>query len=135
MLQDVFGLSAGAYSVGLRRQRARPRRWSGQVNARLLDRFTPRRLLITGLVIAVAGGALLTVSAAAGSLPGVLAGLFVSTSTIGTDDAQRHWRWRWTGTRNRAGTAAALLGFAQAVIASLRRRRWSGSAARAARCR
>jgi DHA1 family bicyclomycin/chloramphenicol resistance-like MFS transporter len=116
VLQDVFGLSAGAYAVvfGVN---ALGLVVVGQLNARLLDRYSPRRLLITALCVAVTAGGLLIVAAARESLPGMLGALFLFVSTIsmilpnGTALAlDRHGR--------RAGTAAALLGFAQAVIAA-----------------
>jgi DHA1 family bicyclomycin/chloramphenicol resistance-like MFS transporter len=117
VLQDVFGLSPAAYSVvfGVN---ALGLVVVGQANARLLDRFGPRRLLVAALMVALAAGVLLILAASVGSLAGVLGALLLFMSTIGMVmpngtalALDRHPK--------RAGTAAALLGGAQAVIAAL----------------
>jgi DHA1 family bicyclomycin/chloramphenicol resistance-like MFS transporter len=106
----VFSLLFGLNAVGLI--------VLSQANGRLLDRFPPRRLLLSTLAAqAVAGGIVLS-AALLGSLWMLIAGLFVLVGTIGmvTPNAtalalDRH--------PERAGTAAALLGGAQSVIAAL----------------
>jgi DHA1 family bicyclomycin/chloramphenicol resistance-like MFS transporter len=102
----LFGLNAGGLIV------------LSQANGRLLDRFPPRRLLVSTLAAqAVAGGVVLS-AALLGSLWMLIAGLFMLVGTIGmvTPNAtalalDRH--------PERAGTAAALLGGIQSVIAAV----------------
>lgn len=117
VLQDGYGVSPTVFSLlfGLN---ACGLIVLGQVNGRLLDRFAPRRLLLAGLAAQVAAGALTLTAALLGNLPTLLAGLFVLVGTIGMVNPNatalaldRH--------PERAGTAAALLGGFQAVIAAL----------------
>ena len=88
-----------------------------QANRRLLDRYTPRALLVGTLLAELAAGVAVLAAAALGSLIGLAAALFVLVSTVGmvTPNAtalalDRH--------PQRAGTAAALLGGIQSVIAA-----------------
>ncbi|WP_446210492.1 multidrug effflux MFS transporter [Micromonospora sp. IBSANI012] len=117
VFQDVFGLSGTAFSLlfGLN---ALALVAMGQANARLLDRFSPRRLLVTTLVVgAVAAVGVLT-GALAGSLVLVAVTLFVFVGSLGMvmpnstalalDSHARH-----------AGTAAALMGGVQSVVGAL----------------
>ncbi|GAB7042597.1 MULTISPECIES: multidrug effflux MFS transporter [Catenuloplanes] len=114
VLQDVFGLSTAAYGV-LFGVNAIGLVAASQLNGRLLDRFSPRRLLVSSLAAgAVAGLALLT-AAAFTSMLGVTVLLFCFMATVGMVNPNsaalaldRH--------RNRAGTSAALLGTVQTLI-------------------
>ncbi len=117
VLQDGYGLSPTVYgllfglnAVGLI--------VVGQANAWLVDRFPIRALLLVALVVQTLSGALVLGSALLGHLPGLLAGLFLLIATVGmvppnatTLALDRH--------PSRAGTAAALLGGLQSVIAAV----------------
>ncbi|MFC0032454.1 multidrug effflux MFS transporter [Micromonospora chaiyaphumensis] len=117
VFQDVFGVSAAAFSLlfGLN---ALALVATGQANARLLDRFSPRRLLATALVVGVVAAAGVLTGALAGSLAVVAVTLFAFVGSLGMvtpnstalalDAHARH-----------AGTAAALMGAVQSVIGAL----------------
>jgi len=117
VLQDGYGISPTVFSL-LFGVNACGLIVVSQANGKLLDRFTPRRLLLVSLVAqALAGGAILA-AAIAGSLPLLIGGLFALVATIGMGTPNstalaldRH--------PERAGTAAALLGGFQSVIAAL----------------
>lgn len=117
VLQDGYGVSPTMFSLlfGLN---ACGLIVLSQANGKLLDRFAPRRLLLATLVAQAASGVVVLASALMGSLVALIAGLFVLVGTIGmvTPNAtalalDRH--------PERAGTAAALLGGVQSVIAAL----------------
>lgn len=107
---DVYSLIFGLNAVGLVTL--------GQVNARLLDRFPSRTLLITTLAIGATAAAGLLAGAASGSLVLVAVTLFVFVASLGMvmpngtalalDQHGRH-----------AGTAAALMGSIQSVVGAL----------------
>jgi len=106
----VFGLLFGMNAIGLV--------ILGQLNARLVGRHPPRRLLVITLTAQTLSGVIVLAAALAGNLPGLLAGLFVMISTIGMIQPNaialaldRH--------PSRAGTAAALLGGLQSVIGAV----------------
>ncbi|MCP3786430.1 multidrug effflux MFS transporter [Micromonospora sp. A3M-1-15] len=117
VFQDVFGVSAVAFSLvfGLN---ALALVATGQANARLLDRFSPRRLLSTALVVGVVAAAGVLAGALAGSLAVVAVALFAFVGSLGMvtpnstalalDAHARH-----------AGTAAALMGGIQSVVGAL----------------
>ncbi|MFG3302667.1 multidrug effflux MFS transporter [Micromonospora chersina] len=117
VFQDVFGVSAVAFSLvfGLN---ALALVATGQANARLLDRFSPRRLLATALVVGVVAAAGVLAGALAGSLAVVAVALFAFVGSLGMvtpnstalalDAHARH-----------AGTAAALMGGVQSVVGAL----------------
>ncbi|MGY0005908.1 multidrug effflux MFS transporter [Micromonospora sp. I033] len=117
VFQDVFGVSAVAFSLifGLN---ALALVATGQANARLLDRFSPRRLLVTTLVVGVVAAAGVLTGALAGSLAVVAVTLFAFVGSLGMvmpnstalalDAHARH-----------AGTAAALMGGVQSVVGAL----------------
>ncbi|MFG2106597.1 multidrug effflux MFS transporter [Micromonospora chersina] len=117
VFQDVFGVSAVAFSLvfGLN---ALALVATGQANARLLDRFSPRRLLVTALVVGGVAAAGVLTGALAGSLAVVAVTLFAFVGSLGMvtpnstalalDAHARH-----------AGTAAALLGGVQSVVGAL----------------
>jgi DHA1 family bicyclomycin/chloramphenicol resistance-like MFS transporter len=116
VLQDGYGVSPTVFSLlfGLN---AAGLIAVSQVNRRLLDRFTPRALLSGALLAELAAGVAVLVAAALGSLIGLAAALFLLVSTIGMIlpnatalALDRH--------PQRAGTAAALLGGIQSVIAA-----------------
>jgi DHA1 family bicyclomycin/chloramphenicol resistance-like MFS transporter len=105
----VFSLLFGANAVGLI--------VVSQANGKLLDRFAPRRLLLISLAAQALAGGTVLVAALAGSLPLLITGLFAMVATIGMGTPNsaalaldRH--------PDRAGTAAALLGGIQSVIAA-----------------
>ncbi|MER5704162.1 multidrug effflux MFS transporter [Micromonospora sp. NPDC002296] len=117
VLQDVFGVSSGTFSLifGLN---ALALVAAGQANARLLDRFSPRVLLVATLLVgAVAAVGVLT-GAVAGSLWPLAVALFVFVGTIGMvmPNSTALALDRHAG---HAGTAAALLGALQSVIGAL----------------
>ncbi|MET7808723.1 multidrug effflux MFS transporter [Micromonospora chersina] len=117
VFQDVFGVSAVAFSLvfGLN---ALALVATGQANARLLDRFSPRRLLVTALVVGGVAAAGVLTGALAGSLAVVGVTLFAFVGSLGMvtpnstalalDAHARH-----------AGTAAALMGGVQSVVGAL----------------
>ncbi|MFG1660860.1 multidrug effflux MFS transporter [Micromonospora chersina] len=117
VFQDVFGVSAVAFSLifGLN---ALALVATGQANARLLDRFSPRRLLVAALVVGGVAAAGVLTGALAGSLAVVAVTLFAFVGSLGMvtpnstalalDAHARH-----------AGTAAALMGGVQSVVGAL----------------
>ncbi|MEH0828760.1 MULTISPECIES: multidrug effflux MFS transporter [unclassified Micromonospora] len=117
VFQDVFGVSAAVFSVvfGVN---ALALVAVGQANARLLDRFTPRRLLVTTLVAGLVTAAGVLTGALAGSLAVTAVALFAFVGSLGMvmpnstalalDAHARH-----------AGTAAALMGGIQSVVGAL----------------
>ncbi|MEU5724942.1 multidrug effflux MFS transporter [Micromonospora sp. NPDC047738] len=117
VFQDVFGVSGTAFSLvfGLN---ALALVTTGQVNARLLDRYDPRRLLVTTLLVSAVAAVGVLTGALAGSLALVAAPLLVFVGSLGMvtpnstalalDAHARH-----------AGTAAALLGGIQSVVGAL----------------
>jgi DHA1 family bicyclomycin/chloramphenicol resistance-like MFS transporter len=117
VLQDGFGLSPTAFSLlfGLN---ACGLIALSQANGWLLDRFTPRALLVAVLVIETLAGAVILVSAAFALLLLMAAGLFVMVATIGmsTPNSTTLALDRYP---HRAGTAAALLGGIQSVVAAV----------------
>lgn len=107
---DVYSLIFGLNAVGLVTL--------GQVNARLLDRFPSRTLLITTLAIGATAAAGLLAGAAGSSLVLVAVTLFVFVASLGMVmpngtalALDRHGR--------HAGTAAALMGSIQSVVGAL----------------
>ncbi|MFI5837943.1 multidrug effflux MFS transporter [Micromonospora sp. NPDC051300] len=117
VFQDVFGVSAAVFSV-LFGVNALALVATGQLNARLLDRFSPRRLLVTTLVVGVVTAAGVLTGALAGSLAVTAVALFAFVGSLGMvmpnstalalDAHARH-----------AGTAAALMGGIQSVVGAL----------------
>jgi DHA1 family bicyclomycin/chloramphenicol resistance-like MFS transporter len=117
VLQNGYGISPARFSLlfGLN---ACGLIAMSQVNRRLLDRHSPRSLLVAALATQTAAAVAVLVAAAPGSLIGLAVALFALVATIGmvTPNStalalDRHAR--------RAGTAAALLGGIQSVIAAL----------------
>ena len=107
-----FGLAFGAGSVALIA--------ATQLNAALLDRFTPQQLVLSGLTAGTAGGVLLLAAALTGfgGLAGVIVPMWVVLGAAGLTlpnapalALSRH--------REAAGAAAALMGAAQFGIAAL----------------
>ncbi|MCU7724849.1 multidrug effflux MFS transporter [Actinoplanes sp. KI2] len=117
VLQDGYGLSPTMFSllfglnaVGLTAL--------SQANARLLDRYPTRSLLVAGQCGQALAGLVLTGSALAGSLPGVVAGLFLLVCTIGMIQPNATALALETH-GDRAGTAAAVMGGIQPVVAAV----------------
>ncbi|MFJ1537012.1 multidrug effflux MFS transporter [Micromonospora chalcea] len=117
VFQDVFGVSAAVFSV-IFGVNALGLVAVGQLNARLLDRFPPRRLLVTALaagLVAAAGvlsgaltdGLALTAVALFGYV-GALGMVTPNSTALALDAHARH-----------AGTAAALMGGIQSVVGAL----------------
>ncbi|MEV6633474.1 multidrug effflux MFS transporter [Actinoplanes sp. NPDC051470] len=117
VLQDGYGLTPTAFSLLLGLNACGLLALS-QLNAWLLDRFPPRRLLVATMVAQVAAGAIAVAGAVTGALPLLAAGFFLLVSTIGmvTPNATALALDRRP---ERAGTAAALLGGLQMTIAAL----------------
>lgn len=117
VFQDVFGVSAAVFSV-LFGVNALALVATGQLNARLLDRFSPRRLLVTTLVVGLVTAVGVLTGALAGSLAVTAVALFAFVGSLGMvmpnstalalDAHARH-----------AGTAAALMGGVQSVVGAL----------------
>ncbi|WP_422742833.1 multidrug effflux MFS transporter [Micromonospora sp. WMMD754] len=117
VFQDVFGVSATVFSV-IFGVNALALVATGQLNARLLDRFSPRRLLVTTLVVGLVTAAGVLTGALAGSLAVTAVALFAFVGSLGMvmpnstalalDAHARH-----------AGTAAALMGGVQSVVGAL----------------
>ncbi|MFI7215178.1 multidrug effflux MFS transporter [Micromonospora maritima] len=117
VFQDVFGVSATVFSV-IFGVNALALVATGQLNARLLDRFSPRRLLVTTLVVGLVTAAGVLTGALAGSLALTAVALFAFVGSLGMvmpnstalalDAHARH-----------AGTAAALMGGVQSVVGAL----------------
>lgn len=117
VLQDGYGISPTVFSI-LFGVNACALIVLSQANSKLLDRAAPRRLLLATLAAQALSGAVVLAAATLGSLSGLITGLFVLVGTIGmvTPNAtalalDRH--------PERAGTAAALMGGVQSVIAAL----------------
>ncbi|MGB2566832.1 multidrug effflux MFS transporter [Micromonospora citrea] len=117
VLQDVFGVSATTFSLlfGLN---ALALVVTGQANARLLDRFDPRRLLVGTLLVGAVAAVGVLSGALAGSLLPVTLTLVVFVGSLGMVmpnstalALDRHGR--------HAGTAAALMGGVQSVVGAL----------------
>jgi DHA1 family bicyclomycin/chloramphenicol resistance-like MFS transporter len=116
VVQDVFALSAGAFTL-IFGVNAAAMTAVGQLNARLLDRFSTRRLLGSALLASLVAAAVLLVGAVVNNLPAVLASLFVFVACVGMTlpnglalALDRH--------PGHAGTAAAVLGALQLAIAA-----------------
>ncbi|MBE1488955.1 multidrug effflux MFS transporter [Plantactinospora soyae] len=116
VIQNVFALSAGVFTL-IFAVNAAAMTAVGQLNARLLDRFSTRRLLGTALLASLVAGAVLLVGAVADNLPAVVAALFVFVACVGMTlpnglalALDRH--------PGHAGTAAAVLGALQLAIAA-----------------
>ncbi|MFI5496229.1 Bcr/CflA family multidrug efflux MFS transporter [Actinoplanes sp. NPDC051859] len=117
VFQDGYGMSPTLFSV-LFGVNACALIGLSQANGRLLDRFAPRGLLRTALVTQALAGVLVLVAALLGALIALAAGLFVMVGVIGMVmpnatalALDRH--------PDRAGTAAAVMGGIQSVIAAL----------------
>ncbi|MET3430379.1 DHA1 family bicyclomycin/chloramphenicol resistance-like MFS transporter [Actinoplanes tereljensis] len=104
----MFGLLFGLNAVGLT--------LTSQLNARLLNRFGTRPLLLAALAVQVVSGVVLVVSALAGALIGVVAGLFLLVCTIGMGQPNAT-ALALDGHADRAGTAAAVMGSLQPAMA------------------
>ncbi len=116
VLQDVFGLSATAFSLVFGGN-ALAFVAVGQLNARLLDRHDPRPLMVSALGIGLLAALGVLAGALLGALPLVVVALFVFVGSLGMAmpngtalALDRH--------AAHAGTAAALLGGIQAVVAA-----------------
>jgi MFS transporter, DHA1 family, multidrug resistance protein len=105
----VFGLLFGLNAVGLT--------LTSQLNARLLNRFGPRTLLLASFVVQLPAGVVLVVAAVAGSLIGITAGLFLLVCTIGMCQPNAT-ALALDAHADRAGTAAAVMGSLQPVVAA-----------------
>ncbi|MFG3418187.1 multidrug effflux MFS transporter [Micromonospora sp. NPDC048063] len=114
VFQDVFGVSAGTFSL-IFGVNALALVAVGQANARLLDRFEPRRLLIGPLGVGVLAAAAVLAGALLDALPLVAVALFVFVGSLGmvTPNGTALALDRHAA---HAGTAAALLGAIQSVV-------------------
>ncbi|MER7331191.1 multidrug effflux MFS transporter [Micromonospora sp. NPDC000119] len=114
VFQDVFGVSAGTFSL-IFGVNALALVAVGQANARLLDRFEPRRLLIGPLGVGVLAAAGVVAGALLDALPLVAVALFVFVGSLGmvTPNGTALALDRHAA---HASTAAALLGAIQSVV-------------------
>lgn len=118
VLQNVFGLSPQGFSLvfavnGLGIVLV------GQVNGRLVRRFSSRRLLAAGLCVSATGGLLLLLGVLIGAgLPVVLPALFLVVSNIGLV-APNSLTMALAGYADRAGTASSLVGVLQYIFGGL----------------
>jgi MFS transporter, DHA1 family, multidrug resistance protein len=118
VLQDVYGLSPqqfslvfGVNSVGIM--------IAGQVSHVLLRWFTPRTLVLVGLVIAVLGGVALVVVVVSGlGLAGLLPPLFLLVSSVGLV-MPNATALGLADQADNAGAASALIGVTQFLIGGL----------------
>jgi MFS transporter, DHA1 family, multidrug resistance protein len=117
VLQDGFGISDGMYSL-IFGANALGIVLLSQVNARLLARLAPRPLLVTGLVSGLAASTGLGVCALLGTLPGVVATLFVYVASLGLV-MPNGTALALSRNPRRAGTAAAVLGAGQLGLGGL----------------
>jgi DHA1 family bicyclomycin/chloramphenicol resistance-like MFS transporter len=110
--EQEFGVAFGAGAVGLIA--------ATQVNVRLLRRFTPQRILVTGLATGTTAGAALIVAAATGigGLTTVLASLWLLLASAGLVMPNAP-ALAMSGYGESAGTAAALLGSVQFGVGAL----------------
>ncbi|MEV6492188.1 hypothetical protein AB0M20_26735 [Actinoplanes sp. NPDC051633] len=117
VLQDGYGMSPTVYSV-LFGANACGLIALSQANGALVGRVPLRTLLVAALVLQTAAGVALLISAATALLVGMLVSFFVLVSTVGmvTPNATA---LALDPHPDRAGTAAALMGGIQSVIAAL----------------
>lgn len=117
VLQEVHGLSPTQFSLVFGLNAATLVALS-QLSARLVPRTGPGRLLVTGGVLSVTGGALLVLSAVAGlGLAGVLPGLVLVVGAVGLI-APNATALALSGAARTAGSASALVGLLQYVLAA-----------------
>ena len=116
VLQNGYGISPTVFSLLFGLNACGLIAFS-QLNGKLLDRLAPRTLLVTTLVGQTCAGLAVVASALLGSLIALAASLFLLVSTIGmlTPNSTALALDR---NPSRAGTAAALLGGIQSVIAA-----------------
>ena len=118
VLQNVFGLSPQGFSLvfavnGLGIVLV------GQVNGRLVRRFSSRGLLVAGLCVSATGGLLLLLGVLIGAgLPVVLPALFLVVSSIGLV-APNSLTMALADYANQAGTASSLVGVLQYIFGGL----------------
>jgi MFS transporter, DHA1 family, multidrug resistance protein len=117
VLQDVFGVSPQAYglifglnAIGLVA--------AGQVSARVVGRRTPRALLFTALFIGLGATAVLVAGAETGSLPLVMATLFLFIGSLGVVFPNAT-ALALDEHPEMAGTAAAFMGALQSAISAV----------------
>jgi DHA1 family bicyclomycin/chloramphenicol resistance-like MFS transporter len=116
VLQNVYGASPQLFSL-IFGSNALGIMAVGQINARLVGRLSPVRLLATGLAIGAAGGLALlaSVSTGVGGLPSVLASLFLVVASLGLVLPNAS-ALALAGDPRIAGSASALLGLLQFVV-------------------
>lgn len=115
VLQELYGVSPQRYSA-IFGMNAFGLMAAGQINARLVGRFSPQRLLIVGLTATAGGGAaLLAVVAGDGSLGGVAIALFLVVASLGFV-LPNATSLALSGHPRTAGSASALLGVLQYAV-------------------
>ncbi|MEV6966437.1 Bcr/CflA family multidrug efflux MFS transporter [Hamadaea sp. NPDC051192] len=117
VLQDVFGVSPQVYGLifGLN---AIALVTAGQLSARIVGRRTPRALLFTALVIGLGATAVLLAGAETGSLPLVMATLFLFIGSLGVV-FPNSTALALDQHPEMAGTAAAFMGATQSAISAI----------------
>ncbi len=116
VLQEGYGISATVFSI-LFGVNSCALIIASQTNSPLLDRFTPRAILVVTLAVEAAAGVIVLISATTGVLAGLLIGMFILVGTIGLM-TPNSMALALDLHPERAGTAAALLGGIQSVIAA-----------------
>ncbi|MFU8875111.1 multidrug effflux MFS transporter [Micromonospora sp. SL4-19] len=117
VFQDVFGVSGVTFSLAFGLN-ALALVATGQANARLLDRFSPRRLLVGTLLVGTVAAVGVLAGALAGSLALVAMALFVFVGSLGMV-MPNSTALALDGHARHAGTAAALMGGVQSVVGAL----------------
>ncbi len=107
----LFGVAFGVNAFGIA--------LFGQLNRVLLSRWAPRRMLLAGLVIALAGGVGLLVAVLADlGLPVVLTSLFAVVASVGLV-LPNATAMALGGLPSQAGSASALLGVLQFLLGAI----------------
>ncbi len=115
VLQDIYGMSPQAFS-GVFAANAVGFVTLSQVSARIVHRTGPRRLLLVGLGLSVAGSSFFAVAVLAHlGLPAVVAGLFLVVAAVGFT-APNATALALAEHGRTAGAASALVGVGQYVI-------------------
>jgi MFS transporter, DHA1 family, multidrug resistance protein len=117
VLQDGYGLSATAVGLFVGLNAVAPTALS-QLNARLLDRLSPRTLLLTALAGETVAGAVALAATLAGSLIGLVAGLFLLLCAFGMTQPNS-LALALDRYPDRAGTAASVIGPFPTAVAAL----------------
>jgi DHA1 family bicyclomycin/chloramphenicol resistance-like MFS transporter len=115
VLEDIYGVSPQVFSL-IFASNALGIVVAGQVNARIVGNFGPRRLLTVGLLSSATGGLLLLLAVVTGTgLPGILPALFLVVASVGLISPNAA-ALALADHPQVAGSASALLGLLQYVV-------------------